>query len=140
MSLLGIDAPLDVVVQGLTTGIAYGLLALGLTLTFTSTRVINFAHGQLGALAAALLPLLVLQHHVPYTVALLLALAVAMLCGLLRERRVLEPLQASPRLLVMVATIAVAQLLFVAESLLPSGDFLRSGGYRTPFQGHVTVA
>src|SRR6266566_3325444 len=37
----------NVVVQGLLTGLVYGLMALGLSVIFGVVRVVNFAHGEL---------------------------------------------------------------------------------------------
>ena len=37
---------LEVVVQGLLTGLVYGLMALGLSVIFGVVRVVNFAHGE----------------------------------------------------------------------------------------------
>src|SRR6266496_1326556 len=48
----------------------YGILAVGLVLVYRSTRIINFAHGQIGAFGAALLGVAVVSWHVPYWVAL----------------------------------------------------------------------
>src|SRR5580704_7376949 len=44
-----------VIVLGLVTGMVYGILAVGLVLVYRSSRIINFAHGEIGAFGAALL-------------------------------------------------------------------------------------
>jgi len=116
---IGLEVPLDIVLIGLVTGMAYGLLAIGLTLTYRSSRVINFAHGQLGALAAAIVPLAVFNLHLPYAVGMAGALVTAAVLGLAVERLVFRPLANASRLLVLVATIAVAQALFFLELLIP---------------------
>ena len=41
----------NVVVQGLLTGLVYGLMALGLSVIFGVVRVVNFAHGELTVVA-----------------------------------------------------------------------------------------
>jgi len=41
----------NVIVAGLMTGLVYGLMALGLAVIFGVARVINFAHGEMMALA-----------------------------------------------------------------------------------------
>ena len=38
---------LNVVVQGVLTGLVYGLMALGLSVIFGIVRVVNFAHGAI---------------------------------------------------------------------------------------------
>ena len=37
---------LNVIVQGVLTGLVYGLMALGLSVIFGVMRVVNFAHGE----------------------------------------------------------------------------------------------
>ena len=41
----------NVVISGLLTGIVYGLMALGLSVIFGVARIVNFAHGEMMALA-----------------------------------------------------------------------------------------
>jgi branched-chain amino acid transport system permease protein len=42
---------LNVIVQGLLTGLIYGLMALGLSVIFGVVRVVNFAHGEFAVMA-----------------------------------------------------------------------------------------
>jgi branched-chain amino acid transport system permease protein len=42
---------LNVVAQGVLTGLVYGLMALGLSVIFGVVRVVNFAHGELAVVA-----------------------------------------------------------------------------------------
>ena len=48
--LIDWDVPQETFVLGVITGLAYGLLAIGLTFAYRISRVINFAHGEVGAL------------------------------------------------------------------------------------------
>src|SRR5690349_3933769 len=41
---------LEVLVQGILTGLVYGLMALGLSVIFGVVRVVNFAHGEFAVL------------------------------------------------------------------------------------------
>ena len=50
-----------VLALGVITGMTYGILAVGLVLVYRSNRVINFAHGEIGAFGAALVGVLVVQ-------------------------------------------------------------------------------
>lgn len=52
-NLLGWGAPAPAMTLGVTIGLTYGLLAVGLVLVYRSSRIINFAHGEVGAFAAA---------------------------------------------------------------------------------------
>ena len=46
-----IDAVLNIVISGLLTGLVYGLMALGLSVIYGVVRIVNFAHGELMAIA-----------------------------------------------------------------------------------------
>src|SRR5690349_25006799 len=46
-----VDVYLNVVVAGILTGLVYGLMALGLSVIFGVVRVVNFAHGEMMAIA-----------------------------------------------------------------------------------------
>src|SRR5205085_3227695 len=74
------DISLEIVVIGALTGLTYAVLAAGLVLVYRATRVINFAHGEIGAFGAAVLAILVIDHHWNFFLALV---AVTVLGGLI---------------------------------------------------------
>mgnify|MGYP001297516315 CR=1 FL=1 len=128
--------PLSVVVLGVVTGLTYALLGVGLVLTYKSSRVLNLAYGEMGALGAAVVPVLVVKEHVPYWLAIPVALAVAAAAGAFTELVAIRRLARAPQLVALVATIGLAQLLFAAQALLPQRG-LGSAVYPTPF--HLVV-
>jgi hypothetical protein len=79
------ETPLPVIVLGTIIGLTYGLLAVGLVLVYRSNRIINFAHGETGAFAAAVFGLVTTKWHVNYYVFLPLALLVGAGAGALAE-------------------------------------------------------
>ena len=136
---LQFDVPIEVVVLGVISGLTYSLLGVGLTLIYRSSRVLNFAHGEMGALPALAIPILVLNYRWPYWPALLVTLAGSAAVGALVEFLVFRRLRQASRLTVLVATIGVAQLLFVAGALLPKGGELTGRSYPTPFEATVRI-
>ena len=58
-------SPASSLFDGLTSGLVYGLLAMGIVLVYRATRVINFAVGNMGLVGAGLFVLLVVQYNVP---------------------------------------------------------------------------
>lgn len=114
--------PAPFVVLGLTNGAIFGLVALGLVLVYKGTRVFNFAQGEFGTLAGYVC-LIALGGSkfggpkLPYWAAVLIALFVALLLGLLFERLIARPLLNAPRVTVLVATIATA-LLFIGLQIV----------------------
>ena len=112
-------SPLGVVLQGALVGSLTALTALGLALVWRAKRVVNFAQGDLGAPVAVATVLVVLAAPVPLVVALPLGLVVAIASGLLVDWLVVRRFDRSPRLVVTVATIGLAQLLAGLSILLP---------------------
>ncbi len=113
ISIAGFEFTGPVLLLGAITGITYGLLAVGLVLVFRSNKLINFAHGEIGALGAAVLGVAVVRWHIPYWVALPGALALAGGVGATAEVMVVRRLRNVPNLMSIVATLGVAQFLLV---------------------------
>ncbi|HMC51913.1 MAG TPA: ATP-binding cassette domain-containing protein, partial [Acidimicrobiales bacterium] len=138
-SLLGFQVPLEVLVLGALTGLTYSLLAVGLVFAYKSSRVVNFAHGEMGALAAGVVPVLVVNDHVNYWVAVLLALLAAAATGVFVEMAIIRKFAQAPRLVVLVATIGASQLFFAVGAFIPKGSKLGTAVFPTPFRASVTV-
>ena len=114
----GFQTPAAFIMLGAITGITYGLLSVGLVLVFRSSRIINFAHGEVGAFAAAVFGLLAVNHGVPYYLALPIALLVGALAGAGAEVAVVRRLRNAPRLMSIVATLGVGQFLVLLGALI----------------------
>ncbi|MHB8507356.1 MAG: ABC transporter permease subunit [Candidatus Dormibacteria bacterium] len=108
-----IQLPPAILVLGVITGLTYGVLAAGLVLIYRSNRIINFAHGEIGAIGATCLAFMVGRWHVPYWVALAPALAVSAVTGAVVEAGVVRRLRRAPRIMSVVATLGFAQFLFL---------------------------
>ena len=128
------STPFPVMVLGAIIGMTYGLLGVGLVLIYRTNRIINFAHGQIGAFGAAVFGLVVVKYHVPYWITFPLALAVSGMIGVAAETGVVRRLRKAPRLVSIVATLGVGSFLVVfatvinstasAGSLFPQPSFL----------------
>ncbi len=119
----------QLVFNGIVTGLVVGMLAMGIVLIYRSTRVINFAVGNLGLPAAGLLALMQLNWGFPFWIGLALALAVGTLAGAAVELTVVRRLFNRPRVILLVATVGVAQLMRAVVASLPDID---STGRRFP--------
>ena len=71
---MSFEVPLPVVVLGAIIGMTYGLLAVGLVLVYRTNRIINFAHGEVGAFGAAVFGTLFADRLTPETLGKLIAL------------------------------------------------------------------
>jgi len=92
---------------------------VGLVLIYRTNKIINFAAGALGAIPAVIASLLVVVHHQSFVVVLPIALIGGPLIGLLVDLLVIRRFAESPRLILTVVTIGVAQSLAVPGFFLP---------------------
>ena len=81
MAVLATWITSQLVFNGLIAGLEIGLLAMGIVLIYRSTRVINFAVGNMGLVGASLLALLVIEFEVPFWLAAIGSLIVGTLFG-----------------------------------------------------------
>jgi branched-chain amino acid transport system permease protein len=107
---------LTVVVNGVFTGLVYGLLAVGLVVVYRGSRIINFAYGETGMLGAFVFSELWVTHHVPLVVALVLGVGLSAAVGAATEVVLVRPLRGQPPLNAMVGTLAVAALIVAFAS------------------------
>jgi branched-subunit amino acid ABC-type transport system permease component len=122
-SPFGFSIPLPVVVLGAIIGMTYGLLAVGLVLVYRTNRIINFAHGEIGAFGAALFATIVVRWHIPYYLGLPLMFAAAGGMAALAEVAVVRRLRNAPRIMSVVATLGVGQfLVFFAAAFNPTSQ------------------
>jgi branched-chain amino acid transport system permease protein len=102
---------LQQVVTGLADGSVYGSLALALVLIYRSTRIVNFAQGEMGMFSTYVAWALIVHHGFSYWPAFALTLALAFLGGVGIHRLVIRPLERAPELTVVMATIALLVVL-----------------------------
>jgi ABC-type branched-subunit amino acid transport system permease subunit len=107
-----VSVPPSILLEGAILGLNYGLLAVGLVLIYRTSRVLNFAQGQLGVVAAVFFVKCYYDFGLDYWFALFLALGLAAAAGALSEL-LLRRLFGRPRVTVMVATIGLSQVLFL---------------------------
>jgi branched-chain amino acid transport system permease protein len=110
-------------VNGLTLGSTYALVALGFTLVFGILGMINFAHGEIFMLGAYMALLLVTVGKLSIFWSLLGAMAGTAILGMLIERISFRPLRKVSILAPLISTIglsiflrSLAQIVFGAES------------------------
>lgn len=135
-AVIGQLAPSQVIVDGVVNGLIYGLVGMGVVLVYRSTRVINFAVGAMGLPAAALVALLSIQYGIPYVPSLVVGLAAGTLFGAVVELIVVRRLFTAPRVILLVATIGVAQVAQAIAMSLPEIDDV-SAAFPLPFSSSL---
>ena len=109
----------QLVFNGLIAGLEIGLLAMGIVLVYRSTRVINFAVGNMGLVGASLLALLVIEYDIPFWLAAIGSLIVGTLFGTIMELVVIRRLFYAPRVVVLVSTIGISGLALAIVTAYP---------------------
>jgi branched-chain amino acid transport system permease protein len=115
------DFLLQVIWEGLVSGILYALIALGFVLIFRSSRIFNFAQGIMVVFAALTL---VGLHALglPAWVAFAGTLVVMFLLAVGIERVVLRPLINQPDIILFMATIGITLILVGAGEIIFGGE------------------
>jgi branched-chain amino acid transport system permease protein len=113
-----VDTFLQQVINGLTAGSVYAVVALGYTMVYGIIQLINFAHGEvvmIGAMVAfTVINALAPTGMDPLAVVLIgtaAALPVCMLVGYAMERLAYRPLRHAPRLAPLITAIGVSIIL-----------------------------
>jgi branched-chain amino acid transport system permease protein len=115
------DFLMQVLWEGLVSGVLYALIALGFVLIFKASRVFNFAQGIMVVFAA--LSLVGLNEHgVPAWLAVLLTLAIMLVLAVTVERVVLRPLVNQPDIILFMATIGITLFLIGFGELIFGGE------------------
>jgi branched-chain amino acid transport system permease protein len=148
---------LQQIVNGLSLGSIYALIALGYTMVYGVLRLINFAHGDvymIGAYVGYYLSRRLQGKEPSITSALIVMLGAMLACallGILIERFAYRPVRRQARLTLLITAIGVslfientAQLVFGPDpkffpSLAPHADFIVAGVRLTSEQITVIV-
>lgn len=97
-------------VNALSIGSLYALMAVGLAMVFSILRLINFAHGDL-IMVAAYFAAFALLGKLPLGAAIVLMLGGTVLAGLLMERVAYRPIRGAPDVAALLTSFAVGQIL-----------------------------
>jgi branched-chain amino acid transport system permease protein len=96
--------------SGLTTGCIYAICALGFVLNYNVSNVLNFAQGEYvaygGLVAASLVAV-----AIPMPLAVLAAIAVGALIGIVQEKLTLAPVRSAPGFIIITITLGVSAAL-----------------------------
>ncbi len=108
---------LQYVVSGLTIGAIYAVIAVGFSMLFNSTELINFAQGEFVMLGAMGLVTLWGVFHIPLVLALLLTVAGVSVIGFLFERLAIRTVR-NPHPIVLIIITVGASIFFRGLSML----------------------
>ena len=96
-------------INGISVGGQYALIAIGYTMVYGILRLINFAHGDV--FMAAGLMMVYMSASLPMWLAIPLVLLLTAALGFCIERVAYKPLRSAPRMSVMISAIGVSYLI-----------------------------
>jgi branched-chain amino acid transport system permease protein len=106
-----LDQFLQQMVNGLSLGSIYALIALGYTMVYGIIKLINFAHGDIYMIGAYIGFAATTYVHLGFFPALILSMIVCAILGMIIERVAYKPLRNSSRITVLITAIGVSLLL-----------------------------
>lgn len=112
---------LQQLINGLSLGSLYALIAIGYTLVYGILRLINFAHGDIFMMAAYFAYFGIAVFFLPWYVTIFITIALTALLGVGIERMAYRPLRNAPKTSLLISAIGVSFLLENLATYLFSG-------------------
>ena len=101
-----LDAVFYQSLSGLAAGAIYASLALALVITYRSTRLLNFAQGEMATLSTYFAWSLI-NAGLPYWVAFVITVAVSFVAGMVIERVLIRPVAHAPPLVIVTISVGL---------------------------------
>ncbi len=105
-------------INGISLGSVYAIIALGYTMVYGIAKMLNFAHGDVIMVGAYVCFFAISTYHLNPVVGVLLAMVVCTLLGMVIERLAYKPLRQAPSLAVLITAIGVSYFLQNGAQLL----------------------
>ncbi len=143
---------LSYLISGISLGSIYAIIALGYTMVYGIAKMLNFAHGDVIMIGGYVSLVAMTSLGLPPIAAVLLAMAVCTVLGILIEGLAYKPLRGAPSLAVLITAIGVSYFLQnaalqiwganprVYASVAPDTLKLFDGQLSIPYVSLLTVA
>ncbi len=113
---------LQQLINGITLGSVYALIALGYTMVYGIIKLINFAHGDVFMVGAYIAFLCVTYLKLGLLPSLIISMIFCAFLGVLIEKFAYKPLRNSPRISALITAIGVSLFLENLMQLLMGAD------------------
>lgn len=125
---------LEILLNGLSMGAIYALLALGFVLIYKSTGVINFAQGELAMVGAFICYSFATLMNIPYIYAFLIALIGGLILGAIVYQTFFRTMVGEPLFSTIMVTVGLASILTCIAGLIWGHDVY---SLRSPFTDKI---
>lgn len=102
---------LQQLINGLSVGSIYAVIALGYTMVYGIIKLINFAHGEVMMMGAYFAFFTVIATGLPFPIVLVVSMVLAALLGITIERLAYLPLRKAPRISALITAIGMSLFL-----------------------------
>ena len=102
---------LSYLISGISLGSVYAIIALGYTMVYGIAKMLNFAHGDVIMVGGYVSLLAMTSLGLPTWAAILLAMVVCTVLGVIIEGLAYKPLRSAPSLAVLITAIGVSYFL-----------------------------
>nr|MBQ8244910.1 branched-chain amino acid ABC transporter permease [Oscillospiraceae bacterium] len=113
---------LQYLINGISIGAVYAIIALGYTMVYGIAKMLNFAHGDVIMVGAYISFCVTNYLGLPAIVSVLAAMVVCTILGILIEGLAYKPLRGTPSLAVLITAIGVSYFLQNAAQLIWSSS------------------
>ena len=105
-------------INGISIGSVYAIIALGYTMVYGIAKMLNFAHGDVIMVGAYISFCVTNYLHLPVFVSILASIAVCTVLGVIIEALAYKPLRGTPSLAVLITAIGVSYFLQNSAQLI----------------------
>ena len=113
---------INYLINGVSLGSVYAIIALGYTMVYGIAKMLNFAHGDIIMIGSYVVFVTVSSMGLPPMLGVLLAVASCTLLGVVIERVAYKPLRSASPLAVLITAIGVSYLLQNVALLIFGAD------------------
>ena len=113
---------LQYLINGISIGAVYAIIALGYTMVYGIAKMLNFAHGDVIMVGAYISFCVTNYLGLPAVVSVIAAMAVCTVLGILIEGLAYKPLRGTPSLAVLITAIGVSYFLQNTAQLIWSSS------------------
>jgi len=113
---------INYLINGVSLGSVYAIIALGYTMVYGIAKMLNFAHGDIIMIGSYVVFVTVSSMGLPPVLGVLLAVAACTLLGVVIERVAYKPLRSASPLAVLITAIGVSYLLQNVALLIFGAD------------------
>ena len=110
------------VINGISLGSVYAIIALGYTMVYGIAKMLNFAHGDVIMIGGYMCFIATMSLHLGTIPSILIAVIVCTLLGIVIERLAYKPLRSASSLAVLITAIGVSYFLQNAALLIWSSN------------------